>query len=42
MLMNAPMVRSSVNRTVRIPQAPIHVVAGLGTGWAVMVEVAVV
>ncbi len=39
---NAPMVRNSVHRTVRILQAPTLVVAGLDTDWAVMVEVAMV
>lgn len=41
MIMNAPMVRHSVHRTVRILQAPILVAAELGTDWAVMVEAAV-
>lgn len=40
--MNALMVRNSVHRTVRILQAPTLVVAELGIGWAVMVEVAMV
>ena len=40
--MNAPMVRNSVHRTVRILQALTLVVVGLDTGWAVMVEVAMV
>jgi hypothetical protein len=40
--MNAPMVRNSAHRTVRILQAPTLVVAGLDTDWAVMVEVAMV
>ena len=40
--MNAPVVRNSVHRTVRILQAPTLVAAGLDTGWAVMVKVAMV